>query len=75
MGYYDVKRERFVTDEEERKERAQEHNLKTIHKCVVCENETWCKRKEKNKKGCDEEFILNELNIFSEVYKKQNNIS
>ena len=56
-----------------RKEIAQRKGLKTIHKCTVCDNETWCKRKEKNKQGCDEEFVLDRLNIYSEAYIKQQN--
>ena len=45
-----------------------------IHKCIVCKEQTWCEKKEKMNEGCND-FVLNESHLFSEVYKKQNNIN
>lgn len=72
-GYYDCQLGRFVMIEEIKKNMAEEPNRPKIHKCTVCREYQWCNKKEKKKIGCDK-FILNEDHLFSEVYKKQNNI-
>lgn len=75
-GYYDCKLGRYVTIEEIKKNMTKEPEFSKrpkIHKCTVCDEQQWCNKKEKMKTGCNE-FILNEEHLFSEVYKKQNNI-
>ena len=74
MAYYDCKKQRFIDDNEERKMFAEEpyfSEFRKIHRCIVCEERTWCNKNEKDKNGCNE-FILNEMHIFAEVFKKQN---
>lgn len=69
--YYDAQKQKWISDKENQKEIADDKDLKSIHKCSVCENRTWCKRIEKDKSGCDDEFVLDELNIYSEAYKRR----
>lgn len=75
-GYYDCKLGRYVMIEEIKENMTKEPDFSKrpkIHKCAVCEEQQWCKKEEKNGLGC-EKFVLNEDHLFSEVYKKQNNI-
>lgn len=75
-GYYDCQLGRYVMIEEIKKNMAKElefSEIPKIHKCTVCEENTWCNRKEKNNTAC-KKFILDKYHLFSEVYKKQNNI-
>lgn len=69
--YYDVQKQKWISDEENKKEIAQDKDLKSIHKCLVCENRQWCNKNEKDKTGCETEFVLDELNIYSEAYKSR----
>lgn len=77
MGYYDCKKKKYITDEEQRKMNAEEPYFSEFPKlisCRVCDNYYWCRRQEKDKTGCKEEFEVDELSDLIEVYKKQNNI-
>ena len=74
-GYYDLKRKKNISVEEIKKDMAKDGQFEKyskVHKCDVCENNCWCTRKKKDNKEC-KEFVLNEEDIFSEVYKRQQN--
>ena len=73
--YYDLEKNKYINDSEERKNIANELDRPKINKCEVCAYSTYCKNKTYDQyknylKGCND-FILDELNIFSELYKKQ----